>query len=85
MKRVRYWVQPSESPDHFWALASKVNGKMVELSHHRTKRHAIAVGRLVCRSDWKRFGQPTQLTVRNLNGRFAFEHTYGNDPRRSPS
>jgi hypothetical protein len=65
--------------DVFWnrkfqGWTVKRRGSDVAIGKH-TKAEAVSRGR-----DWARSVPPSQLVVRNKDGRIAFEHTYGLDP-----
>ncbi len=86
-KRVVYRVQWKRDP---WRLASDPIGPAmgwlvsragVPKTWFRLKADALYETRRNAQQE-RAAGTPTQLVVHNKNGRIAFEHTYGADPRR---
>lgn len=49
-----------------------------------TKWQAVKLGRGLARQLWLGTGTPSQLVIRNRDGRISNEHTYGRDPKRFP-
>ncbi len=60
---------------------SKVGGANV--SRHDTKDEAVTAGRKLAR-ELHQSGGLAQVVVHREDGSFETEHTYGDDPRRTP-
>lgn len=62
-----------------WAVVR--SGRKTPLSFHRMKSTAVKSARSKAKAQWHK-GHKAQIVVHKRNGRIAYEHTYGLDPRR---
>jgi hypothetical protein len=74
--RAVYHVVPNASGEQW--LVTEENGSFRQ--EFRTKEEAVNAAK-----DRARGQQPSQVKVHKRDGNMAYESTYGNDPRRSPS
>lgn len=66
-----------------WMVKSGKVGRKVPMSNgFQRKRDAVTFGVLECRSI-RENGGTAQLRVKRADGRYQFERTYGEDPRKS--
>lgn len=58
-------------------------GNMLVDIDSTTRNTAVSVARYLAKDLHRRYKHPTQVIARYKDGVFAFENTYGDDPRRS--
>jgi hypothetical protein len=75
----KWTVRYSETPRN-WILVLNDAGN---IETFRFRKNAIRSAARTCRHNWTRFGEKSELRVRNkTNGRYSQEtRTYGHDPR----
>lgn len=70
--------------NRYWKLLERGNDPDSRYYHGLPRRTAIEMARAYCR-ELQSLGALVQLVVHRMDGRIAFEATYGKDPARYPS
>lgn len=83
--RTVYTVQPLADRPGCWEITVKdPRERAFALVYFTSKAQAVSWARDYAKRRWKVGRRLAQLRIKGLNGRIQVEHTYGQNPRRTP-